>query len=118
MDAVETNETGETIATATREHLKELALAQQDENYLPCVLKNLSVYMSVRAANEKKSNRFLDDWRSKELENIFQSDKAGNQPERETHNFSVLLVMPKDVVEAMNVIQKRLEEDDKLRPQN
>ena len=58
------SETGATIAEVAQDHLQELAYVCGDVNgFLEKVVDKLSVYMSDRASNEKKSNRLLDEWR-------------------------------------------------------
>ncbi|XP_045169684.2 uncharacterized protein LOC123532337 [Mercenaria mercenaria] len=70
------HETAATINSVTKEHLSELAdlhsnikTGESEEDYIKNSLKKLSYTMSDRAANEKKADTLLDEWRSEVLDN-------------------------------------------------
>ena len=97
------SETGHTIAEVAQDHLKELAFVSGEGNkFLEKVVTTLSVYMSDRASNEKKSNKVLDEWR---LEVLQDKDKVP-----EVHKFycmaHVLLGFHENVVDEIGAIQR------------
>ena len=98
------SETGNTIAEVAQDHLKELAFVSgEGSDFLEKVVTTLSVYMSDRASNEKKSNRVLDEWRQEVLQDT-PKDKVP-----EVHKFycmaHVLLGFHKNVVDGIGAIQ-------------
>ena len=98
------SETGVTIAEVAQEHLKELAFVSgEGSEFLEKVVSTLSVYMSDRASNEKKSNKILDEWRSEVLKD------TPHDEVHEVHKFycmaHVLLGFHKHVVDGMSTLQ-------------
>lgn len=70
------HETADSIHTVTKDQLTELAdlhsnknTNKSDEDYIKSSPERLSYTMSDRAANEKKANKLLDEWRSEFLQN-------------------------------------------------
>lgn len=70
------HETADIINSVTKEHLGELAdlhsnikNGESEEVFIKSSLEKLSYNMSARAANEKKADILLDEWRSKVLHN-------------------------------------------------
>lgn len=68
-----TSETGEAIANEAKDKLEELA-STSDEGMLE-LLKKMEYFMSDRAANERKSNRLLEDWRDECLKDCDEEKK-------------------------------------------
>jgi len=102
------NETSETIAESVKNKLAELAIIDGSENYLPDILEKMTIYMSDRAANEKKKNRLLDEWSGKELTEL------GRDAKKVHHFFCmahVLLGFHRNVVVEVNALQKVWEKD-------
>jgi hypothetical protein len=69
------HETGETIANVAKDSFQELAMSftagtdESPDDFLQTQLAKLSFLMSDRAANEKLSNKLIDEWRTQTLEN-------------------------------------------------
>ena len=100
------NETSETISNITKCHIEELAkVAVEDdpESFIQSILQKLSFYMSDRAANEKKSNVLLDEWRSEMLSNF----PNGKEPQVVHHFFCMLHTLLGFHKNSVNLLKKR-----------
>ena len=95
-------ETGDAISTTTQRKLTELANTNQAptkavdvcnttnedvEDYMYEVLEKLSYYMSDRAANEKKSNKILNEWRDEVLSSANASQSHSQKVHFAVENF-------------------------------
>ncbi|GFR60822.1 hypothetical protein ElyMa_003541400 [Elysia marginata] len=69
------SETGEAIAEGAKDKLGELAgTAVDEEEWMKEMLDKLAYFMNDRAANEKKSNRLLEEWRAECLESCSEEE--------------------------------------------
>ena len=108
------SETSDTIAYIFKGHIEELSSMlpiPEEGNKLCDLVEHLTFCMSDRAANEKKSNRLIAEWRSEVL-------LANKRPVVEVQNFycmaHVLLGMHKNLIDEVKSLQVSLETNEKL----